>query len=237
MDPELGRVFQVEEIGETDAEPTPPPTTSWLDFLVRPARADGALERWIPTREQLASYQTRIGGLLRKTSAGELERTALPVPYARMYRDLVPTTALIESCWRQYVMRGGKVSYLRSHSGSVGIMQINQRVWRGFYDIERVRWDTAYNTRAGAQILLRYLRDYAIPYAEKTGKPEDAARAAYAVYNAGPRAVNRFAESPPHPREARVDEKLLTLYRGIAGGGQVDLANCAVKGAVALKQP
>ena len=76
-----------------------------------------------------------------------------------------PTTALIESCWRQYVVRGGKVTYLRSQSSSVGIMQINQRVWRGFYDIERLRWDTAYNIRAGSQILARYLKDYAIPYA------------------------------------------------------------------------
>jgi hypothetical protein len=91
-----------------------------------------------------------------------------------------------------------------------------------------VRWDTAYNIRAGAQILMRYLKDYAIPYAERTGKPGDVARAAYAVYNAGPRAVGRFAKSPPHPREARVDEKLWTLYQGIAGGGQVDLATCGV---------
>jgi hypothetical protein len=91
-----------------------------------------------------------------------------------------------------------------------------------------MRWDTAYNIRAGSQILLRYVKDYAIPYAEKTGKLDDAPRAAYAVYNAGPRAVGRFDKSPPHPREARVDEKLLTLYRGIAGGGQVDLANCGV---------
>ena len=229
LDPDLGRVFQVQEIGEVDPEPLPPPTTSWLDFLVRPAHADAALERWIPTRDQLGSYESRVGGLLRKASGTELERTALPQPYGRIYRDLVPTTALIESCWRQYALRAGKVSYLRSHSGSVGIMQINQRVWRGFYDIERIRWDTAYNIRAGSQILLRYLRDYAIPYAEKTGNPQDAARAAYAVYNAGPRAVSRFAKSPPHPREARVDAKLLSLYQGIATGGQVDLANCGVK--------
>jgi soluble lytic murein transglycosylase-like protein len=127
------------------------------------------------------------------------------------------------------VVRGGKVTYLRSHSGSVGIMQINQRVWRGFYDIERVRWDTAYNVRAGTQILSRYLKDYAIPYAERTGDPDHAPRAAYAVYNAGPKAVGRFAKSPPHPREARVDEKLWTLYQAIAEGGQVDLATCGVK--------
>src|SRR5678815_724664 len=81
-----------------------------------------------------------------------------------MYRSMVPTTALIESCWRQYVTRAGKVSYLRSQSGSIGIMQINQVVWRGFYEVQRLRWDTAYNVRAGAQILMRYTKDYAIPY-------------------------------------------------------------------------
>jgi soluble lytic murein transglycosylase-like protein len=108
-------------------------------------------------------------------------------------------------------------------------MQVNQHVWRGFYDVERLRWDTAYNIRAGSQILLRYVNDYAIPYAEKSGKPTDVPRAAYAVYNAGPRAVGRFAKSPPHPREARVDEKLWSLYKGVASGGQPDLENCGVR--------
>lgn len=221
VDPQLGAVFGVEEIDDTPA--AQPPTRSWLDFLVPRAYADDSLERWVPTRAELPEYQARIGGLLKKVS-----KSGLPAPYDGIYAHLVPTTALIESCWRQYVVRGGKVSYLRSQSASVGIMQINQRVWRGFYDIQRVRWDTAYNIRAGAQILLRYMKDYAIPYAEKAGEPEYAPRAAYAVYNAGPRAVGRFAKSPPHPREARVDEKLWALYRGIAGGADVDLASCGV---------
>jgi soluble lytic murein transglycosylase-like protein len=115
-------------------------------------------------------------------------------------------------------------------------MQINQRVWRGFYDIQRVRWDTSYNIRAGAQILMRYLKDYAIPYAERSGEVDHVARAAYAVYNAGPRAVGRFAKSPPHPREARVDEKLWSLYQGIAAGGQVDLSSCSVTSARASRR-
>jgi hypothetical protein len=229
VDSELGQLFGVEEITETESAPAPPPTKSWLDFLIPRAYADIPIDRWVPTRDELGSYRTRVGGLLRKTSAAELERAKLAAPHAEIYRHLVPTTALIESCWRQYVVRAGKVTYVRSQSSSVGIMQINQRVWRGFYDLERVRWDTAYNIRAGAQILLRYLKDYAIPFAERTGEPEYVARAAYAVYNAGPRAVGRFTKSPPHPREARVDEKLWTLYEGIAAGGQVDLATCGVK--------
>ena len=74
---------------------------------------------------------------------------------------------------------------------------------------------------------------YAIPYAERSGDISHAPRAAYAVYNAGPRAVGRFNKVPPHPREARVDERLRTLFEGIAAGGQVDLRNCAVSTASA----
>ena len=228
VDPELMRVFQIERIPQAEPAPSPPAPTSWLDLFISRAYADNPLDRWVPTRDELASYEVRISDLLQRTTASELQRTALAAPYDAMYRHIVPTTALIESCWRQYVVKNGKVTYLRSQSSSVGMMQINQRVWRGFYDIERVRWDTAYNMRAGAQILMRYLKDYAIPYAQKTGKPEDVARATYAVYNAGPRAVGRFDKQPPHPREARVDEKLLTLYRGIATGSDVDLASCGV---------
>ena len=228
VDRDLGGLFGVEEIPQAEPTPAPAAPTSWLDFFISRAHADNPLDRWVPTRQELPAYEARIGELLQKTAASELQRGAVAAPYDKVYRHLLPTTALIESCWKQYVVRDGKVTYLRSQSSSVGIMQINQRVWRGFYDIERVRWDTAYNVRAGAQILARYLKDYAIPYAQKSGKPEDVARAAYAVYNAGPRAVGRFDKSPPHPREARVDEKLWTLYRGIAGGAPVDLASCGV---------
>ncbi|HEV8644988.1 MAG TPA: lytic transglycosylase domain-containing protein, partial [Burkholderiales bacterium] len=171
--------------------------------------------------------------LLQKTAASELQRADLAAPYDKIYRHLMPTTALIESCWRQYVLRGDKVSYLRSASASVGIMQINQHVWRGFYDVQSLRWDTAYNIRAGAQILMRYVKDYAIPYAERSGDLNHVPRAAYAVYNAGPRAVGRFNKNPRHPREERVDEHLWTLYQGIASGGQADLHSCGVKTAAA----
>src|SRR6185436_17523359 len=220
----------VEELPATEA---PPPGRSWMDFFITRAYAaetGGApsLDRWVPGRDELDAYEKRIDALLQKTSALESQRAALAAPYDKIYRDMVPTTALIESCWRQYVVRGGKVTYLRSGTGSVGLMQINQVVWRGFYDIQRLRWETAYNARAGAQILMRYVRDYAIPYAERSGEPGHVARAAYAVYNAGPRAVGRFDKEKLHPREQRVDEKLWTLYQAIAAGGQPDLRSCGV---------
>jgi hypothetical protein len=238
VDPQLGRLFDVEDIPKP--EPSPP-GRSWLDLFITSAHAAAAttekpaLDRWVPTRTELAAYETRVGDLLRKTSALELRRANLAAPYDQIYHHLMPATALIESCWRQYELRAGKVSYLRSAAGSVGIMQINQRVWRGFYDVERLRWDTAYNTRAGAQILMRYIKDYAIPYAERTGDLNHVPRAAYAVYNAGPRAVGRFNKVPRHPREERVDERLWTLYEGIASGGRADLRSCGVNTAAASR--
>ena len=234
VDPELGRLFGVREPPKSADAPVE--TSRWLDFLVRSAHAaDRPLDRWIPTREELAAYEPRVHEVLLRAAASELERSSLAAPYDAMYRSMVPTTALIESCWRQYVLRAGKVSYLRSRSGSIGIMQINQVVWRGFYEVQRLRWDTAYNARAGAQILMRYMKDYAIPYAAKKGDPALAPRAAYAVYNAGPRAVGRFLKKPPHPRESRVDNHLWNLYQGIAAGGQADLRSCGVTSVTATQ--
>jgi hypothetical protein len=221
VDPQLLELFRVEPL---------PEKTSSLGFFIKVAATEETpLDHWVPSRGELSDYSARISELLKTTAAAELQRKPLAPPYDRMFTSLVPTTALIESCWRQYIVRAGKVTYLRSASRSVGIMQINQHVWRGFYDVEKLRWNTAYNIRAGTQILQRYVNDYAIPYAQKSGKPTDVPRAAYAVYNAGPRAVGRFAKAELHPREKRVDDKLLGLYQGIAAGGKADLENCAVK--------
>jgi len=238
VDPQLGELFGIEEIPR--AEPSQP-RRSWLELFIRSAHAAAqggskpALDRWLPTRLELRAYEARIAELLHKASAIERRRAALPVPYDQIYQHLLPATALIESCWRQYELRSGEVRYLRSASSSVGIMQINERVWRGFYDIQRLRWDTAYNAQAGAQILMRYVKDYAIPYAERSGDSSHVARAAYAVYNAGPRAVGRFNKVPRHPREKRVDERLWELFQGIAAGGQADLRTCAVSSAAAAR--
>ncbi|OGA66836.1 MAG: hypothetical protein A3G81_10910 [Betaproteobacteria bacterium RIFCSPLOWO2_12_FULL_65_14] len=226
VDPQLGRLFDVDDIPMP--EPAPP-AKSWLDLFITSAHAAArALDRWVPTRAELDAYETQVGDLLQKTAAAELQRAGLAAPYDKIYEHLVPTTALIESCWRQYVLRGGKISFLRSSASSVGIMQINQRVWRGFYDVERLRWNTAYNTRAGAQILMRYMKDYAMPYAERSGDLNHVPRAAYAVYNAGPRAAGRFNKPRRHPREERVDERLWKLYQGIAAGGRAELRSCDV---------
>lgn len=240
VDPQLHELFDFEALPEPvpDAVPPPPPPPgqSWLELLIPAAHADSGqppLDRWVPTAAELAAYQARVSTLLQQTANVELQRSGMGSPYDKIFRNLMPTTAMIESCWHQYVSRNGKVSYLRSQAGSVGIMQINQHVWRGFYDVERLKWDTAYNARAGAQILMRYMKDYAIDYADRSGNLDHVPRATYAVYNAGPRAVGRFNKPHPPARQQRVDLRLWNLYQGIASGGRADLGSCSVTTAAA----
>src|SRR5205823_5226156 len=130
--------------------------------------------------------------------AGRTARTnAVEERFAHLYGVLVPAVAWQESCWRQFVEQDGKVTYLLSRSGDVGIMQVNRRVWRGFFDLARLEWDVAYNAGAGAEILAHLLARYGAR--EANGRLENAARATYAAYNGGPDAYRRYrlARVPP----------------------------------------
>ena len=67
------------------------------------------------------------------------------------------------------------------------MMQINERVWRGLYDLKHLRWNIRYNVRAGCEILEQYFTRYALPN-KQAGKldPDTLASALYAMYNGGP---------------------------------------------------
>lgn len=241
VDPTLRELFHFEpepEASLAPPPPSPPESQSWLDWLITGAHAADALpgiaelgnrlDRWTPSDAELESYRPVVAQLLALTADAALAGAPPDAAYATIYRNLVPATALIESCWRQFTRSGEQVTFLRSQAGSIGLMQINQHVWRGFYNVDKLKWDAAYNAQAGAQILLRYLQQYGMKVASQTGSPEHAPRSAYSVYNAGPRAARRFLKPDAHPRERRVDERLWRLYQGFAAGGSADLTDCRV---------
>ena len=138
-----------------------------------------------------------------------------------LFRSLALATAWQESCWRQYVEREGKLVPLRSSTGDVGVMQVNERVWRGFYALQGLRWDVSYNARAGDEILLHYLQDFALPRAPRAGAVE-LARATYAMYNGGPAAARRWRETSAPAADAGFAEKLAA----IRAGREVDVERC-----------
>jgi soluble lytic murein transglycosylase-like protein len=106
-------------------------------------------------------------------------------------------TAWQESCWRQFVRAGDKIRCLRSYNQtSVGLMQINERVWRGIYSRQKLRWDIAYNAKAGCEILKKYLMRYGLNKMDAQ-QPEELdllIKSVYAMYNGGPKQFQRYME-------------------------------------------
>lgn len=242
LDPFLQKLFDQEDQQEPTPSPSPPPTSwyrHWLDYLLPVAQADedqpdplrqlsDRLDRWIPKESELDVYRIFVAALLEAVRVREMAHTHLTTEESETFRHLVPATALIESCWRQFTRTKDGIRYVRSQSGSIGMMQINPGVWRGIFEIERLKTDTGYNVYAGSRILLRYLRLYARPIAQEHGSQDDLARATYAAYNAGPRAAGRFLASRPNARAKLVDDKFWNLYQAFSRGGNVDLQACTV---------
>ncbi len=125
-----------------------------------------------------------------------LRPTSLPVDW--FLRTLL-ATAWQESCFRQFEIKDNKITYLLSYNNtSVGLMQINEKVWRGIFDLQELRWNIAYNTNAGAQILTIYLNRYiarqegGLSKTSNTAGRRYLAALLYALYNGGPGQLNKY---------------------------------------------
>lgn len=185
---------------ELEIEPLPQPG-SWLHDLAPPAfagppspAARAALSPWIINSTNFESNLHLVRAHFREVLDHLVADGPLPAARRHFFATLIQATAWQESCFRQFIVKNGKMTYLRSgNRSSVGLMQVNERVWRGFYQIEALRWSPRYNIQAGSEIVQMYLSDYAIP--QKTGQPlneEGLARATYALYNSGPQAFADF---------------------------------------------
>lgn len=243
VDPELRTLFGF-------GAPLPPPDLSaepaddsgpatWRQWLwARDAFAateqppPKALEQWIPPDgDTVDAYLQAVREVLTEVTEKTKTGSNLSGEYDDLYRRLVLATAWQESCWRQFIRNGGKVTYMKSAIGSTGIMQVNERVWRGFYDLRGLRWDIRYNARAGAEILLRYLKGYAIPKSEShSGVADFVARATYAVYNGGPGHLARIVKKGVSKSLRRIDDLFWEKFKAVTAGNQANLARCLVGG-------
>jgi len=164
-----------------------------------------------------------VRDLLDHVQGDALAQASLRPELREQSRPLVLATAWQESCWRQFVRKGGRLVPLRSPVGSLGIMQVNQHVWRGAYDLRGLKGDMAYNARAGAEILLRYLNDVA---EDHKGKPEELVRATYAVYNSGPGAQSRLRGNTVPAGLRRVVGSFAEKYEAVRGGHELAVEEC-----------
>ena len=185
-----------------------------------------AIGRRVPSRDQLAAYAQLIDELLAEIAQSELAGRELTDEQGRVFGALLPATAFIESCWRQFKRDADRVTYLVSGSGAVGMLQINARVWRGLYDVERLRWEVAYNARAGAQILLHYLEGPGLDVVRRSGESAYLARATYAAYNAGPGGAGRFLGKDGGLKPGPVDRRFWSYFQAVAADATPDLETC-----------
>ena len=240
VDPTLRRLLgfgaPISAADVPDAEPSAA-NESWLAFLfgassawAKESVADHARDwaNWVADDEaDLTHYLERVHGLLGRVTSTFAAREKLSPSDADLFRKLLPATAWQESCWRQFRKQDGKVTYLRSSRGSVGMLQVNERAWRGFYEMDPLRWKIGYNAQAGAEILQHYL-DMVKDEASGRTKPDAIARAVYAGYNGGPTQLRRYLDPKTRgPALSRVvDELFGDKFANVGDGVETKVAGC-----------
>ena len=153
------------------------------------------IKKWIIGDTHIDPYLERVKALLENAVNTTLKNSPVAKPFHNLFQRVVLSTAWQESCFRQFIKEKGKVTYLRSYNGtSVGLMQINERVWRGIYDLSHLRWDIRYNSMAGCEIIALYFNKYALRKLGNQNLPDDPTFAGliYAMYNGGPGQLRKY---------------------------------------------
>lgn len=214
---------------------TLPAATSWWSFGAEawaaampsdPALPDLArtLDRWVPEPADQLRYRDLVSQLLDITARDAGERGGVDATHRTLFRHIVRTTAWQESCWRQFWIRNGRVTFVRSATDDVGIMQVNRRVWRGFFDVRKLEWDIVYNASAGAEILANLLTRYGVK--EMGHKDRQPARAVYSAYNGGPAAYTRYRRPKVRAIDRKVDTAFWKKFQETAAGRELDQVLC-----------
>jgi hypothetical protein len=228
IDPALQQLF---DFGIPPEIVAPKKPFSFKLQLIRPAFAASRwdrLNRWVPTAAELDPYLREIRDLLLEEADERLKSSSIAQEHARVFRNLMLATAWQESCWRQYVVEKRKIVPLVSGTGDIGMLQINEKVWRGFYSPAKLRWDITYNTRAGSEILFKFMVNYALKRQEhkKAGGLANLARATYSAYNGGPSQVGRYRSKNVASAHKKIDTAFYTKYKQISQGNEFAVAQC-----------
>jgi hypothetical protein len=184
------------------------------------------LNEWVPESQDVQDYLLEVRQLLTETSDRVLAKSNLAPEHQKLYRQIVFATGWQESCWRQFIKKGQKLTPLASSTGDVGLMQVNRMVWRSLYDIKGLNGDMSYNGNAGAEILHYYLTRFAIPKKEDRQPGGHLARATYSAYNAGPGGLGRYRGVRQSPTWKKVDEAFWTKFQAVSAGQELAVKSC-----------
>jgi septal ring-binding cell division protein DamX len=228
IDPALQQLF---DFGIAPEIVPPKKPFSFKLQLIRPAFAASRwdrLNRWVPTTAELDPYLREIRDLLLQEADERLKSSSIAQEHARVFHHLMLATAWQESCWRQYILEKRKIVPLVSGTGDIGMLQINEKVWRGFYSPAKLRWDISYNVQAGSEILFKFMVNYALKRHEhkKDGGLANLARATYSAYNGGPSQVGRYRSKNVPTAHKKIDTAFYSKYKQISRGNEFAVAQC-----------
>lgn len=213
--------------------------SSWVgSWLLPAAHADSispaeALKGLFPRKDNLNDYLELVDSLLQEQSNAWLAKNdGIPDMMAERLDPMVRATAWKESCWRQLVDSNGEPKVLRSAGGAVGMMQINGRVWRQVYDLDRLVDEVDYNVNAGIDILTHYMIDYAIRKGEheQPGGEDNLVKATYAAYNGGPGHLARYRREDTPAQLKAIDYEFWRHYTSIKEDKWPDISSCYAVG-------
>jgi len=193
------------------------PLSFLFNFMVTPAYGAKAAKiptfaeilKWKVPSDPYPEYVTRVREVLQRATTKIVDEDQIPASLQKAFVEMIPAFAWQESCFRQFVVKKKKFTYLLSYNGSsVGLMQINERIWRGLYDRERLRWDIDYNAVAGCEILALYLNRYVLRDASwvRGDKPQLLARLLYSMYNGGPGQYKKFLQREKSGKHYKSDQ-------------------------------
>ncbi len=208
-----------------------PTNVSWFIKSAHASTNNALLRRklnnWAPSHDDVNEYLPLVHRLMIQTASDTQKSRKLNPTYQKLFYDMLLATAWQESCWRQFVKSGNGIKTIMSASGDIGIMQVNRKVWRGFYDTKQLEKDIAYNVTAGSEILLHYFIDHAIKKElSKSGGGDNLVRASYGAYNGGPRHLTRYRKADVSAELRKIDESFLSKYRKIKDGDIMSVASC-----------
>jgi hypothetical protein len=206
------------------------------DFFFPPAYAGDLAKHdilnWKVPENGVDQYVKRVVEVLDKTSQVVMSRGEFPASMKGSFRSMIIAMAWQESCFRQFIEKDHQLTYLLSYNNtSVGLMQVNERVWRGLYDREKLRWDIEYNAAAGNEISFLYLQKYALrdKNAAKKLDPATLARLVYAMYNGGPGQYHDFLERFRKGKMLSYDDHFWEKYSLVTSGKWEKLSQCLNK--------
>lgn len=177
-----------------------------------------ALRQWLVSRENVETYIPAVQKILEEAAQKAFQGVDFE-EHQRLARTAVMATAWQESCWRQFYVRKGRLTYIRSYNGtSVGLMQINERVWRGLYKLDALRWNIRYNALAGCDIMNLYLTKYILKKKDQLPQdgqldPDLVSRLLYAMYNGGPGEFRSFLARHANEKYYRSDDLFWEKYQ------------------------